>query len=633
LVWLAIFFGIALVSSLTLSPIIRRAAFKCGLLDFPGERKIHSVPVPRVGGVIIASSIGITILLSLSLEQFVQTNATFDLGRWWPVLAGGTIVFLGGMLDDLQPQPAWKKFLLQIAGAMAAVWMGVLVERVSLFGSDTIHLGIVAIPLTLLWIVGITNAFNLVDGLDGLSAGLGIIAAATCAALFLFRGDAQDAGLLIIVLGALLGFLPYNFNPAKIYLGDSGSLLTGYVLAVTTIIGVEQTPTALAAFIPFLVLGLPILDTLFSMFRRVVGYSARNGWARALKRMFEADRQHFHHRMLDIGFSHRNAVLTLYAIGTSLSVFAVLSVIAQYRNAGIILIAVGLAAIIGIGQLDYREAKLFRVGTLLRWYESTGIDRRFFLGFIDLIVITTAYAVGFLLKFSESPIPAQTQIWFRDAFPTVLIIQLACFYIFGLYRGVWRMMDLGDLLKVAVVSCASVATSYSLVVVFNPPPGTIHFFAVDLLLLALFAGGVRSVYRILDYAFRQSIGRVGTALIYGAGRTGQMVLRELRHNPALNFRPVGFIDDDIQIRNRMINGTPILGTGQDVQDILEDTKVNVLIISSASTEDSRLMEVVRSCKERGIMILKADFHFHPLDHDDEFFVEDNRLSFKETHQT
>ncbi|HKY71749.1 MAG TPA: hypothetical protein VJL88_07495 [Nitrospira sp.] len=553
--------------------------------------------------------------------------------RWLPVLAGGAIVFLGGWLDDLHPQPVWKKLLPQIAGAVAAVGMGVLVERVSLFGSNIIDLGMLAVPLTLLWIVGITNAFNLVDGLDGLSAGLGIIAAATCASLFILRGDAQDAGLLIIILGALIGFLPYNFNPAKIYLGDSGSLLTGYVLAVTTIIGVERTPTALAAFIPLLVLGLPILDTLFSMFRRLVSGPFRNGWAGAMKRMFRADRRHFHHRMLEKGFSHRNAVLTLYAIGTILSLFAVLSVIAQYRNASILLIAVGLAAVIGIGQLDYREIKVFQLGTLLRWYESAGLDRRFFLGFIDLIVITAAYAAAYLLRFSESPVPVQAQAWYRDAFPAVLIIQLLSFYVFGLYRGVWRMMDLGDLMKVGVASCAAVAGSFSLAVIADPPMGTVSFFGIDLLLLAFVTGGVRSAYRILDYLFRKGIGRVGTALIYGAGRTGQMVLHELRHNAALNLRPVGFIDDDVRIRNRMINGTPVLGTGQDVRDILDDKQVNVLIVSSSSTEDSRLMEVVRSCKERGLMILRAEFQFQPFDRDDEFFLEGSRLSFKNTPQT
>ena len=629
-------FVIAIVFSWVLCPVMRRVAFALGVVDLPSGRKIHTVPVPRIGGVIIASSIGTTILVAIGLDWIVPEAMSVDLSRWWPVLAGGAIAFLGGAIDDIKALPVWGKFLTQIAGALVVIWMGVLVEQVSLFGSGTVDLGLLAVPLTLLWIVGVTNAFNLVDGLDGLAVGLGCIAATTCAALFVLRGDVQDAGLLIILVGALLGFLPHNFNPARIYLGDSGSLLIGYVLAVTTIIGIQHTPTALAAFIPLLVLGLPILDTIFSMFRRVVARPGVNepdtsstiSWARKLRRMFEADRQHFHHRMLEIGFSHRNAVLTLYAIGALLSLFAVLAVIAQYRNSRIILVAVGLAAAIGIGQLDYHEARIIRIGSLLRWYETGAFDRRFFLGFIDLAVITAAYWAAFALKFHDAQLPGDVRIWYADAFPIVLIAQLVCFYLFGLYSGIWRMMDLGDLLKIGAASCAGVALSYSLVLISDQPSGTASFFAIDLLLLGFFVGGVRSVYRVLDYVFRKGIGRVGTALIYGAGRSGQMVLRELRHNASLNLHPVGFIDDDVNIRNRMINGAPVLGTPWDVREILDDKQVNVLIVSAASTEDSRLMEVVRSCKERGIMILRADFQFHPFDEDNIYFTEGSGLSFK-----
>jgi UDP-GlcNAc:undecaprenyl-phosphate GlcNAc-1-phosphate transferase len=632
------FFLISFILSWILSPIVGRAALRLQILDLPNDRKIHTVAVPRIGGVVVASSIVMTILAAVALDWIMAEQFAFDLSRWWPVFAGGAIVFLIGTLDDVKSLPVWPKFLAQTAAALLAIAMGVRVDQISLFGSGTVDLGVLAIPLTFLWIVGITNAFNLVDGLDGLAAGLGSIAAATCAALFVLRGDAQDAGLLMIVLGALLGFLPHNFNPARMYLGDSGSLLTGYFLAVTTIIGIKQTPTALAAFIPLLVLGLPIVDTLFSMFRRVMACQSGNdsdttppiSWARALKRMFEADRQHFHHRMLEIGFSHRNAVLTLYAVGAILSLFAVLSVVAEYRNAGIILIAVGLAAVIGVAQLDYREARILRIGTLLRWYESSGFDRRFFMGFVDLVVITAAYVGAFVLKFYDSQLTGDVQIWYVDAFPTVLIVQLVCFYLFGLYRGVWRMMDLGDLLKVGAASCAAVAMSHAIVVIADPPDGTTSFFAIDLLLLGFFAGGIRSVYRILDHFFRKGLGRVGTALIYGAGRTGQMVLRELRYNASLNLHPVGFIDDDIQIRNRMINGTPVLGTAHDVREILDDKQVNVMIVSSASTEDSRLMHVVRSCKERGIMLVRAEFQFQPFDQDDQFLLEGNRFSLKES---
>src|SRR4030095_14314468 len=155
---------------------------------------------------------------------------------WWPVLIGAAIVFLGGAFDDVRSLPVWGKFLIQIAAATAAIALGVRIDHVSLFGSDPVNLGLLALPLTFLWIVGMTNAFNLIDGLDGLAVGLGSIAAGTCAILFFVRGDAQDALLLVIVLGALLGFLPHNFNPARMYLGDSGSMLIGYVLAVTAII-------------------------------------------------------------------------------------------------------------------------------------------------------------------------------------------------------------------------------------------------------------------------------------------------------------------------------------------------------------------------------------------------------------
>src|SRR5262249_20812617 len=160
------------------------------------------------------------ILAVFGLGRIVPEAMSVDFSRWWPVLAGGAIVFLGGVIDDIKPLPVWGKFVTQVAGALVAVRMGVLVDHISLFVSDTVDLGVLAVPLTLLWIVGITNAFNLVDGLDGLAAGLSSIAAATCEALFFLRGDAQDTVLLIIVIGALLGLLPYNFHPARIYLGD-----------------------------------------------------------------------------------------------------------------------------------------------------------------------------------------------------------------------------------------------------------------------------------------------------------------------------------------------------------------------------------------------------------------------------
>ena len=622
-------FLIAFSLSWTLSPVIRRAAFHIGAVDFPGERKIHTAPTPRIGGVIIALSIAVTFLAAFGLAHLAPSVLTLDLTHWWPVLAGGAIVFLGGVFDDIRPLPVWGKFLIQAAGALVAIGLGIRIDHVSLFGGEVVELGVLALPLTFLWIVGITNAFNLIDGLDGLAVGLGSIAAVTCAALFILRGEAQDALALIVVLGAMLGFLPHNFNPARIYLGDSGSLLIGYVLAVTAILGIQKVATALAVFIPLLILGLPIIDTLFSMLRRFKGSPGSTGhgenpqasWTRAFKRMFKADQGHFHHRLMVMGASHRSAVLTLYTAAMGLSFFALLSVLAEYRNTGIILFTVVLATAIGIGKLDYREVDLLQAGRLLRWHAKFAFHRRFFLGFLDLLLITFAYWAAFLLKFYDTRFTDELKVWYESSFPTVLIVQFICFYLFGLYRGVWRAMGIGDLVKVALAVAAAAAMSYSLVVIRHPPVGTISFFVMDLLLLGLFAGGIRSAYRLLDYLHQPGARHGETALIYGAGRGGQLVLGELLRNTIPGLRPIGFLDDDSRLRNRAVNGIPVLGSSVDLPAILDHQLVSALVISLKTIEKTRLREVAQTCKERGITIIQAGFQFHPFEPDFESFTE------------
>ena len=609
-----ILFLIAFFISLAASPLIRRLAFAIGAVDLPGERKIHSVPIPRIGGVVITLSFAVTLSAAWSIGKLNSSWVTPDLTSWWPVLIGGAIVFVVGAFDDIRALPVWGKFLIQTTAAATAIALGVRIDHVSLFGSNPVDLGLLAFPLTFLWIVGITNAFNLVDGLDGLAVGLGSIAAGTCATLFLLRGETQDALILLVVLGALLGFLPHNFNPARIYLGDSGSMLIGYMLAVIAIVGTQKTATALAVFVPLLVLGLPIIDTLFSMIRRFKGHKKKyeESWFQAMRCMFEADQGHFHHRLMALGLSHRNAVLTLYTVSIALSFFALLSVVAEYRNAGMVIMTVILATAIGIGKLDYREVDLLQLRRLLRWHDRVAFDRRFFLGFLDLVLITSAYWAAFLLKFYDVRSIDLLTVWYVNSFPTVLITQFLCFYLFGLYRGVWRAMGVGDLVKVALAVGAAAAISYSLVVIRYPLEGTMSFFVIDVLLLGLFAGGIRSGYRVLDYSHQRGADYGKAALIYGAGRGGQLVLRELRQNAKLGLSPIGFIDDDPTLWNRTISGVPVLGKSQDVPAILDAHLVTSVLISSKAIEENRLKEVVQACKERGVIILVTGLEMSPL---------------------
>ena len=613
-------FLIAFLISLAISPIIRRFAFAIGAVDLPGERKIHSVPIPRIGGVVIALSFAVTLAAASNIPELNVSWMVPHLTGWWPVLAGAAIVFLGGVCDDIRPLPVWAKFVIQASAAVTAMALGVRIDHVSLFGSDPILLGALALPLTFLWIVGITPSYNLVDGLDGLAVGLGSIAAGTCATLFFLRGETSDALILIVVLGSLLGFLPHNFNPARIYLGDSGSMLIGYMLAVTAIVGTQKTATALAVFVPLLVLGLPIIDTLFSMIRRFKGQKRYDSnWLQAISHMFKADQGHFHHRLMALGLSHRNAVLTLYTVSLGLSSFALLSVLAEYRNAGIVILTVILAAAIGIGKLDYRELDLLPVGRLLQWHDRFAFDRRFFLGFLDLLLITSAYVGAFLLKFYDASIDVATS-WYVNSFPTVLITQFLSFYVFGLYRGVWRAMGVGDLVKVAMAVGAGAAISYSLVVIRHPPHGTMSFLVIDALLLGLFAGVIRSAYRVLDYSHQWNAVHGAAALIYGAGRGGQLVLRELRQNADLGLNPIGFIDDDPTLTNRTICGVPVLGRGQDVPVILDDRLVTSILISSKTIDDDCIKTVIKACKDRGVIILATGFKLDPLMQDNELLV-------------
>src|SRR5262245_33101426 len=609
---------IAAALSFGLTPLVRYVAQWVGAMDQPGERKIHAVPIPRLGGISVVVSGLLTILSVWEFERVTGGVMKVDPGVWKPVSLGGAIVFLLGVWDDIRPVPAWVKFVLQGVAAGVAIWCGILVERVSLLGGGSIHLGMLALPLTIVWIVGITNAFNLVDGLDGLAAGLTIIAAGSIATIFFLRGNAQEALLLLILLGALLGFLPYNFNPATIFLGDSGSLTVGYILAVTAITGSQKGATTLAVMIPLLVFGLPIVDTLLAMVRRYVGSlrmlnapkATLRERIRVAKSMFEADQKHIHHRLIALGFSHRNAVLVLYALALGLSSLALLSVLAQYRNAGIILIAIGLAMYIGIRKLGYDEIAFLRTGTLLRWYESLTFNRLFFVGFVDLTLTTTAYWGAFVLHY-DLPWHTELKAWYLGTFPLVLVVQLACLYALGLYRGVWRAVAICDLIRIVAVVPLAVTISYIVAMVSLPPVETLRVFLLDALLLSALIVGVRSTYRVLDHIQQRENLTGETTLIYGAGRGGQLVLRELMQNPGLGLRPIGFLDDNPRLQGRVVHGLPILGSITDLRSILDAQSIACLIVSSSKIKRDRLGQAISICQEWDIPMLQAHLKLEP----------------------
>jgi UDP-GlcNAc:undecaprenyl-phosphate GlcNAc-1-phosphate transferase len=305
----ALVLGAAIVLALVLTPAARAIGRRWGIVDVPAHRKVHTALVPRVGGV----GVSLAVVLALVVAAVTGAAGRAEVEGWIPVLLGGGLVFGIGLADDLRPVGPWAKLAVQVAGAVVVVALGVRIEHVTLLGT-TLALGALAAPLTVAWIVAVTNAFNLVDGLDGLATGLAIIAAATCAAVAILRGEAEGGLLLVALLGALCGFLPYNFNPATIFLGDSGSLVVGYALAVTAVTGLQKGATALAVAVPLLIFALPLSETVLSVVRRTRG--------QGLRHVFAADQGHLHHRLLGLGLSHRGAVLLLYGVSLSLSLLA-----------------------------------------------------------------------------------------------------------------------------------------------------------------------------------------------------------------------------------------------------------------------------------------------------------------------
>ncbi|SHM60801.1 glycosyltransferase family 4 protein [Gracilibacillus kekensis] len=286
-----------------LTPYVKKLALKMGATDQPDKRKVHEKIMPRLGGLGIYISIIIGSLLFLPKEK----ETIF-------ILVGATLIALIGVLDDIFSLSPKVKFLGQIIVAILTIFGGIKIEFLTLPFVDRLEFGIISIPLTILWIVGITNSINLTDGLDGLAAGISSIALLTISTMALSIGNTFVALLGFIVVGSTLGFLLYNFHPAKIFMGDTGSLLLGYMISILSIMGLFKNVTFFSILVPIIILGVPILDTLFAIIRRIL-----------LKKPLSApDKLHLHHCLLRLGFTHRQTVLLIYAMSCIFSTAAII---------------------------------------------------------------------------------------------------------------------------------------------------------------------------------------------------------------------------------------------------------------------------------------------------------------------
>ena len=341
-------FVLACLVSGLLTPVVRRFALRHRLFDdHVAARKIHGRPIPRLGGIAIAAGF-FTPLLALLIEASGVGGQFYASSRKASAfLLGGLAICALGLFDDIRGSGAGKKFLAQFAIAGALYYVGFRIDVLSLPFVGVVSLGPLSLVFTLLWIVGVINAMNLIDGLDGLAAGVGLFGVATTFVMAASRGD----GIMMLFMaglgGSLLGFLVYNFSPASIFMGDTGSMFIGYVLAVGSIQTSQKSSTAVAILIPVVALGVPIADTLLAMIRRAVRH----------RPMFSADRAHIHHKLIDLGLTQKQAVLILYGASILLGGTALLLTVASSLQSAAILTAMAVLGFAAIRKLGYGQIR------------------------------------------------------------------------------------------------------------------------------------------------------------------------------------------------------------------------------------------------------------------------------------
>ena len=321
---MAVAFLLAFITAYVCTPYTIRFAKKIGALDIPKEsRKIHKKPMPRLGGLAVITGFTVSVIYLLVVMSIEQTINLFGPEQYYIKLIGffAGLIVLGGFcfLDDLKNINPFVKLFGQTLAAIIITSCGVQIDTISVpFFTAVFTEVIIAKLVTIIWIVGITNAINLIDGLDGLSSGVSLISCLSLLIIFTLNGSPLISILLVLALaGSILGFLPYNFNPAKTFLGDTGSNFLGYTLSIISILGMAKTYTAIVIIAPLIVFALPLLDTTLAIIRRIIK-------TKSLKGVFKADKEHLHHKIMKRGYSQKQAVLILYALSATFGMFAII---------------------------------------------------------------------------------------------------------------------------------------------------------------------------------------------------------------------------------------------------------------------------------------------------------------------
>ncbi len=584
-------FALAAFLAAALSPLAARLAQRLGVVAAPRADRWHRRPTPMLGGLAIFAAIAIAFVV---VPQPLQEDRY---ERYAYLVVGAAVVFALGLYDDLRRLPPYTKLLGQIVAACILVF-----GQLHLFGRPSISP--VMAPFAIIWIVGVTNAFNLLDNMDGLSAGIATVVGLTLFGSSHLEGDRQSALIALIVAGAASGFLLHNFNPARIFMGDCGSLLLGYLLSGLTLLSAAQSTRGVTAtlLLPVVVMALPILDTtLVAILRQANGRSIAQG-----------GRDHLSHRLVALGLTERQAVLVLYLIAALTGLLAVGShllglwptlAIWALLMAGIVLFGVFLGQVRVYTEADFQRLDSGSViGRMVLGGRNLLYKQQVAAMLLDLLLVMASLLAAYLLRF-EGRLDPLFLSQFARMLPIAVSVKLAVFLALGVYRSVWRHMGLADAwLIVRACTLGTILTAVLFLAIFGEASLPRTVLLIDLLVLSVAMLASRRSFELMHHLVTQSRrDDVTRVLVVGAGDGGELVLRALYRSRRRAYRPVGLLDDDDRYLHRTIQGVPVLGPVSDLRAVLEERQVDEVVV--ALPTERQAQRVLRECEALGLPAL------------------------------
>jgi UDP-GlcNAc:undecaprenyl-phosphate/decaprenyl-phosphate GlcNAc-1-phosphate transferase len=565
--------------SIFIIPFIIKFSHRYGYVAEPKEDRWHKKPTALFGGVGIFLSFVIPVLI------FIPLN-TLTIG----ILICVTSIFSLGLYDDISNIKPYTKFIFQIIITVIIILFGIRIK--------IIPFAYIAIPLTVFWVVGITNSLNILDNMDGLSCGISFVSS-ICIFLYATQNNLHlVASFSSILSGATLGFLIFNFHPAKIFMGDCGSLFLGFLLSIITILGTWQEATNLlfVIIVPLFILVIPIFDTtLVTFYRKKHGQFVSKGGT-----------DHSSHRLVFLGLSEKKAVLILMGISfffgiliiflSSLDFFAIL-VLFSILFVCLLFFGIFLG---GIRVYAEKTKKTIKRKSLIN---SVILYKKQILQIlVDIVVINIAYVSAYLLRY-EGILSERNLELIETSLPIMILVKISLFSLFGLYKGEWRYIGINDMIQVfKSTSMGSLLCVAAMFILFRTQEYSRAVFLIDYTLTLLMIGGTRVFIRV----FREYFSTVADEnekvplLIVGAGDGGELLLREIKNNTRINYKPMGFIDDDIKKKNMIIHGLKVLGTRNDITSIVKEKGIRKVVISILSIDDDEVQSIYKTCKELNI---------------------------------